>query len=162
MKPIFIIGATILAAGAAYSFALVVDQREPPEGLTQQDRGLAVERIVPPARQSGETLVRKPMPAPDSDKAHDVAVLPVTPRMPSDVAQPNTQSPVAEIPTPSASEQVADLSYDNLSTQPMLNFMPSDGQGLPPARPGTSSATELTDPVAVERFERLPFIGVYR
>ena len=162
MKPIFLIGATILAAGAAYSFALVVDRQELPQSLIQPDRGLAVERMTTPSRQNSEPQARQPALTPDSDNTRELTVVPVAPQIPSGTAEANAQVPAPEMPGPTATEQVATLDHTGLQNRPVLYFVAPDAQNTPPGSPGAFSAVENPVPAATERFEKLPFIGVYR
>lgn len=162
MKPIFVIGATILAAGAAFGFAKAVDQLAVSPDAAAPEMGIAAERSVSTALPPSE--IRKgirPLDA-DSTAMHDFADIPAEPA--ASPVLPQTQVPASKA-RPAVSEpstEVAALDYDTQPAAPVNYFVSPDGQNMSPDSSGTFSATALPEEAAQSRFQNLPMIGVYR
>lgn len=162
MKPILVIGATILAAGAAFGFAKAVDQFALSPDATASETGIAVERSINPTAPLSE--IRKgirPL-GTDSARIRDFADIPVEPATSPDL--PQTELPASEA-APAASRPstaVAALDSSSQPAAPVNYFVSPGGQDMLPGSPGTFSETGSPDETARDRFENLPMIGVYR
>ncbi|RJE87904.1 hypothetical protein [Paracoccus onubensis] len=162
MKPIFVIGATILAAGTAFGFAKAVDQLVLPSDIATPETGLAVERSTSPVLPLSE--IRKgirPL-GNDSARIRDFADIPAEPPASPDL--PQTELPASEA-TPTASHpstEVAALDSGIQPAAPVNYFVAPGGQDMLSGSPGTFSETGFPDETARDRFENLPMIGVYR
>lgn len=161
MKPIFVIGATILAAGAAFGFARAVDRLAVSPDTAAPAIGIAAERSVSPALPPSE--IRKGIRPLEADSAgiRDVADIPTGVAASSDLPQAQGPASGAQPALPEPSAEVAALDYDIQPAAPVNYFVAPEGQDMP-GLSGTSSATALPDEAAQSRFEKVPMIGVYR
>lgn len=162
MKPIFVIGATILAAGAAFGFAKAVDQLAVSPDAAAPEMGITAERSINPALPPSE--IRKgirPLDA-DSTGMHEFAHLPAEPAASPVLPQAQVPASKARPAVSEPSTEVAALDYDTQPAAPVNYFVAPDGQNMLPGSPGTFSETALPEEAARDRFESLPMIGVYR
>lgn len=147
MKPIFIAGATLLAASSAFGFAKAVDYLASAPEIVAPQLGNTTERRMPTAsRESAAAL---------STNTFSASAFPQ-----SDIAdgKPAEQAAMVE-----KTQKIAATSYDETPTVPRANYlMPFTNPDDILTTPDTYSNMGSPDITAQNQFHNLPMIGVYR
>ncbi|RNF34461.1 hypothetical protein [Paracoccus methylarcula] len=147
MKPIFIAGATLLAASSAFGFAKAVDYLAATPESTAPRHGNMTERNLP--------AISREQAVPASTDAYVASGSP-QPGIPE-------MAPAERAAMIGKPERLAAMSVDETISMPQANyFMPFTRPDDPLTTPDTYSNMDSPDNMAQDRFHNLPMIGVYR